>query len=217
MTGENNSTIFTDVSETGLTTTPQGNAKISTAQSKWGGGSGHFDGDSSWLAVALSKSIDTSDYTIRFWFQSINVTNNGLFEFATTSGTPSGLRAGLFDQTANGQNSVQIQRSSETVDESLSLISDNTWYFFQQTRTNGAVRTSIGSTAGNILSYDPIITSPGRDWTDNFSQGFIDIGLYAGVGGIVYGVASFHGYINDFQVTKAARPHVVPTGPLPIF
>jgi hypothetical protein len=217
MTGENNSTAFVDVSETGSTVTPQGNAKISTAQSKWGSGSAYFDGDADWLAVALSSIIGTGYYTIRFWFQSVGVTNNGLFEFANTNGTPSGLRAGLFDQNANGQNRVDIQRNDDSVNESLSTVSDNAWYFFQQTRTSGGVRTSIGTTAGGILSYDPIITSPGRNWTDNFSQGFIDIGLYGGVDGIVYGINGFHGYMNDFQVTKAARPHVVPTGPLPIF
>ncbi len=217
MTGDNNSTAFVDASETGSTVTPQGNAKISTAQSKWGGGSAYFDGDADWLAVALSSIIGTGDYTIRFWFQSVGVTNNGLFEFANTSGTPSGLRAGLFDQSANGQNIVAIQRNDDSDNNSLSTVLDNVWYFFQQTRTNGAVRTSIGTTAGGILSYDPIITSPGRNWTDNFSQGFIDIGLYAGVGLLIYGIAGFHGYMNDFQVTKAARPHVVPTGPLAIF
>jgi hypothetical protein len=216
MTGENNSSTFFDASETGSTATPQGNTKISTAQSKWGNGSAYFDGDTDWLAVALSRSINTSDYTIRFWFRSISVTNNGLFEFANVSGTTSGLRAGLYNEI-NNQSSVQIQKDSTTINESLSNVFDNTWYFFQQTRTNGAVRTSIGTTADGIVSYDPVLAEPGRDWPDNFSQGFIDIGLYAGTYGFSIGVSGFHGYMNDFQVTTAARPHVVPAGPLPIF
>lgn len=217
MTGANNSTNFVDVSGAAASITVQGNTKISTAQSKWGYGAAYFDGDTDWLAVALSSSIETGDYTIRFWFLSLGVTNNGLFEFADTSGTPSGLRAGLYDAANNGQNKVDIQKDEATINESLATVSDNVWYFFQQTRTSGLVRTSIGTTAAGILSYDPVLTDPGRSWTNNFSQGFIDIGISAGLAAIPYGIYTFYGYMNDFQVTKVARPHVVPTGPLPIF
>ena len=210
---------FTDVSGRATSITPN-NVSISTTAGKWNGSSAFFNGATatSWIGAALGEAINTSDYTIRFWFNAASVINNGLFEFNTVGdgSAASGLRAGLYYTTAVAS-TVQIQRDGASVQESLSTIANNTWYFFQQTRANNEVRTSIGTTAGGIISYDPITTSPGRNWPDNFSQGFIDIGLYAGLEYLVYGIRPFHGNIQDFQVTLAARPHVVPTGPLPIF
>ena len=54
--GANNSTTFTDVC--GNTVTPNGNAKISTAQSVFGGSSGYFDGSSSYLTIPSSTAFD---------------------------------------------------------------------------------------------------------------------------------------------------------------
>ena len=50
-TGANNSTTFTDASPNPKTITPYGNTKISTAQSKWGSGSGYFDGSGDYLTT----------------------------------------------------------------------------------------------------------------------------------------------------------------------
>lgn len=65
--GTNGSTTFTDSSNNGLTVTANGNAQISTAQSKFGGASGAFDGTSDSLTVTI-PAIGTSDVTIECWF-----------------------------------------------------------------------------------------------------------------------------------------------------
>src|SRR3990167_7743345 len=49
MDGTNGSTTFTD--EIGKTVTANGNAQISTAQSKFGGASGLFNGAGDWIDV----------------------------------------------------------------------------------------------------------------------------------------------------------------------
>ena len=214
----NNATGFTDVSGRAASITPS-NVSISATVGKWDGTSAFFNGATvnSWIGIALGDAINTSDYTIRFWFRAASITNNGLFEFNTANdgNAASGLRAGLYDSGAG--NKIEIQRDGSTINESLGTAALDVWYFFQQTRASNEVRTSIGTTAAGIIDYDPIISQPGRNWTDNFSQGFIDLGLYAGLQAISYGVKSFHGHMQDFQVTLAARPHAVPTGPLPVF
>lgn len=60
MNGANNSTVFTDQSPNALTVTST-NAVISTAQSKFGGASGYFNGTSAYLTVP--HDIDLNLYT----------------------------------------------------------------------------------------------------------------------------------------------------------
>src|SRR3972149_9214360 len=56
MDGANGSTTFTD--EMGQAVTANGNAQISTAQSKFGGASGLFDGTGDYLSVPASADWD---------------------------------------------------------------------------------------------------------------------------------------------------------------
>ena len=67
MDGANNSTVFTDVK--GRTWTANGGAKISTAQSKFGGASARFSasGDNIAMATVASDSISTGDFTLELW------------------------------------------------------------------------------------------------------------------------------------------------------
>ena len=67
--GADASTTFTD--ETGKTATVAGNAQIDTAQSKFGGASGLFDGTGDNINFADSNdwNFGTSDFTIDFWIR----------------------------------------------------------------------------------------------------------------------------------------------------
>ncbi len=70
MDGSNGSTTFTDSSSNALTVTANGNAQISTAQSKFDGASGLFDGNGDYLTTPYSTSLFnwwTDDYTIEAW------------------------------------------------------------------------------------------------------------------------------------------------------
>jgi len=69
MDGDNNSTAFIDSSSALKTVTSHGDAKISTAQSKWGGASAYFDGTGDYLTVPHSTGLDltTGDFTIDAW------------------------------------------------------------------------------------------------------------------------------------------------------
>lgn len=76
MNGSNGSTTFTDSSNNALTVTANGNAQISTAESKFGGASGSFDGSGDYLTIASSALFDFGggDMTIEFWFKSTQTT-----------------------------------------------------------------------------------------------------------------------------------------------
>lgn len=66
MDGTNGSTTFTDSSPSAKTVTANGNAQISTAQSKFGGASGYFDGVGDYLSLT-GDSFSTGDFTIEGW------------------------------------------------------------------------------------------------------------------------------------------------------
>lgn len=70
MDGANSSTTFTDSSSNALSVTAHGGAQLSTAQSKFGGTSGYFDGAGGYLTVPSSTPLELgdSDFTIEMWY-----------------------------------------------------------------------------------------------------------------------------------------------------
>lgn len=67
MEGANNQTAFVDVSPTPKLITRYGDTKISTAQSKWGFGSGYFDGNGDYLTVAHDATLLLDgDFTVEW-------------------------------------------------------------------------------------------------------------------------------------------------------
>jgi len=77
MDGANGSTTFTDSSPNALAVTAVGNAQISTAQSKYNGSAGYFDGTGDYLSIAANSAIDlgSGDFTIEFWVRPAAKTN----------------------------------------------------------------------------------------------------------------------------------------------
>src|SRR3990167_5305793 len=81
MDGTDGATTFTDSSDNAKTMTAVGNAQIDTAQSKFGGASGLFDGTGDWLTTPDSTDWDlgTGDFTIDFWIRFSSVANARVF------------------------------------------------------------------------------------------------------------------------------------------
>lgn len=66
--GTNGSTTFTDNGPLAQTLTANGNAQISTAQSKFGGASLGLDGTGDFVTSSYASSpIGTGDFTVEFW------------------------------------------------------------------------------------------------------------------------------------------------------
>jgi hypothetical protein len=208
---------FTDVSGRSLSVTPQGGVTIEATGGRWGNGSALFDGSTTgWLKAALDQAIGTSDYTIRFWMNLISIasSNRGLFRVTYESNQnyidPNRywLAAGLNTfRTIVGDQHVDLYERFTT----SASVAIGTWCFVQQTRQAGLVTTSISNVGQATVLY-PSGSAPDVDWSDgNFAQTFFDIGIRSNTSQTV------NARFSDFQVSLVARPHVVPTGPLPIF
>lgn len=83
MNGADTSTTFLD--ECGKTVTAVGNAQIDTAQSKFGGAAGLFDGTGDYLTVPshadfqLDGGVNTNQWTIDLWLRFSTVQETGIF------------------------------------------------------------------------------------------------------------------------------------------
>jgi hypothetical protein len=94
MNGVNGSTTFTDSSSNSLTLSRFGDAAISTAQSRFGGASGAFDGIGDYLTVPASSSgfdFGAGDFTIEVAIRTTTIVGNryilDLFSASTTTST----------------------------------------------------------------------------------------------------------------------------------
>lgn len=67
--GADGSTVFTD--DTGKTVTPVGNARISTAQSKFGGSSMYFDGSGDYLTVPGYTLLSETNMCVEAWVRPV--------------------------------------------------------------------------------------------------------------------------------------------------
>ncbi len=69
--GSDGSTAFTDSSSNAHSITASGDAQIDTAQSKFGGASGLFDGTGDWLTCPSHSSLNlqTGDFTLECWIR----------------------------------------------------------------------------------------------------------------------------------------------------
>jgi hypothetical protein len=143
MDGADGSTIFTD--EIGHSVTANGNAQIDTAQSKFGGASGLFDGTGDYLTVPDSDdwNFGSGDFTLDLWirFNSIPSTNNNV-TFISQFGTGDNTRSWKF--YFKGGTGLMFTYSSDgaaTTDASFTWSpSTGVWYHIAVTRDGSNLR-----------------------------------------------------------------------------
>ena len=189
MNGSNGSTTFTDSSNAARTVTAYGNAQISTAQSKFGGASGLFDGSGDYIATPSNTAFafGTGDFTvetfIRFTaFSSVNVfydsriggsSGNGVALYSSSSGTVSAY-------------------SGITAYITCSALSTNTWYHIEVSRSSGVMKMFInGTQAGSSATF-----------TSNLSDGNCVIGKTNEASSNY-----FNGNLDEFRITKGLARH----------
>jgi hypothetical protein len=137
MNGVNNGILFPDWSPSPKTITRFGDTKTVTAQSKYYGSSGYFDGGGDYLTVPNSADFNfaSGDFTVEFWFYGAARTNRVLSKKggASSSGwlvtcSPGGVAswnqwttAGVYNSAgsstvaANAWNHIAVVRSGDTV------------------------------------------------------------------------------------------------------
>lgn len=210
MTGVNNGTSFVDVSPS-LKTVTRYNAVTKTAASKWGQGSGYFDGTGDYLELADSADwhFAADDFTIELWVYFLNLTSARSFVAQMTDGntqlsfifqwhTTLGFRFAFTE----GGTSATLTDCNTAWSPSL-----NTWYFVVVTRQGSSLRLFLDgvqqgstfdvSTKSLFNSTEALLIGARKNMTPS---------------------DFFNGYLQDLRITKGIARYttnfVPPSGPL---
>ena len=197
MDGANNGTTFTDWSPNPKTITRNGDAKTVTAQSKYYGSSGYFDGNGDYLNVANTENflnLTGTDFTISFWFR-YAVTQNSKEIFIIgkpTINTGIDLAASI-GIGSSGFIALAVYNSAGAVFviPSLAVPTNGQWYHCAAIRNGAELAFYIDgarqgtATYSGTWNYDP---------TYIISIGRRDISL----------PSEFNGYLQDVAFFKGA-------------
>lgn len=204
--GANASTTFTDDATSGnysFTATAQrpksitarGNAKVSTAQSKFGGASALFDGTGDYLFVDSTQDLNhgTGDFTIEFQVRFSSTTTAILVDYRSAN------LQGPYPAIYWTSSTIRFYQSSadRITSSSLSL---NTWYHVAVTRSGTSTRMFING------------TQAGSTYTDSTNY-VIGGRLLLGADSIVAGNSSLNGYMDEVRISNTARYTAAFTAP----
>ena len=155
--------------------TANGNAKISTAQSQFGGASALFDGTSDYLTVAgPGFNWGTGDFTVEAWVRHTAINDQQVYwDFRTT-----GTNHHIFYITS-GNKLEYYDGSAYTGTTSLAT---NTWYHVAVSRSSGTLKIFLNgaqeistSNAGNHSSVGPMVISSDQTFlSTNSVNGYMD-------------------------------------------
>lgn len=140
--GADGSTTFTDSSISAHVMTANGNAQIDTAVFKFGDASGLFDGTGDYLETPDSSDWDlgTGDFTIDFWFNTVDHTGNISF-IEIGDGSSAGIEI-LF----NNSGEIDARINGNFYSSGAFTPVDGTWYHCAVTRASGSLRIFIDGT-----------------------------------------------------------------------
>jgi len=220
--GNNGSTTFIDSSNNSHTVTANGDAEISTTQSKFGGASMYFDGSGDYLSIPDSDQfeIGSGDFTFEAWIyltgysaayqgqyyvaeiicKDSGSTGRGFtFYVLGTSTSWTNLRVGLFSSNTN------LLVTSATTSFNL-----NTWYHVAGVRNGTSLRlykngvdVGGGTNATTVQNTTTAVTVGSEN------------PYFIATGNAYY----FPGYIDDLRITKGVARYTsnftTPTAPLP--
>jgi hypothetical protein len=178
-----NAGIFDQTAKNVLETV--GDAKVSTAQYKYGTGSMYFDGTGDRVHTGPSNpliSLGTGNFTVECWVNKLDTNHRGIWQISSTAG---GLQASTSNLALGYQTGVwQIYRNGNSESASYS-ITPNTWYHTAVVRNSGTTKLYVNGT--EVISVAD---------TNNYTGTYMVIGGY-------YDTNYLHnGYIDDLRITK---------------
>lgn len=197
MDGADGSTTFTD--ESGKTWTAAGNAQIDTAQSKFGGASGLFDGND-WISSGdsadwrLDDGSNVNQWTIELWVrfnalqnggfaqQALNNQNNWNFTFSADG--VGGWRL-AWRITSGGSEIVNILNA-------WSGVTTNTWYHVALVKngTSGYMMFVNGNQIGSTQTNTNVIPDLAAQIEIGKWKDFFNFDYY------------LNGWIDEFRISK---------------
>lgn len=180
------------------TVTAVGNAQIDTAQSKFGGASGLFDGTGDYLTIADSAdfAFGTGDFSIDFWYR-INSLSNQSF-FSQGDGTGSNLINFFFWNTAGGRIALNIyQGGSSVLDfQCTAALSINTWYHIELTRSSNTWYVFIDGVSATLTLNGGSYSNSYPDFSEDFRIGAQDNNSNY-----------VNGWLDEYRVSKGIARH----------
>ena len=162
-----------------------GDAKVSTAQYKYGTGSMYFDGTGDRVHTGPSNpliALGTGNFTVECWVNKLDTNHRGIWQISSTAG---GLQASTSNLALGYQTGVwQIYRNGNSESASYS-ITPNTWYHTAVVRNSGTTKLYVNGT--EVISVAD---------TNNYTGTYMVIGGY-------YDTSYLHnGYIDDLRITR---------------
>lgn len=190
--GVNNSTAFTDSGYLAADWTASGNAKISTAQSKWGNGSAYFDGTGDYITPSADSSnfAFAGDFTIEMWVRPTVIAGAARLIYDGRPTSASTTQITIFIEAATGILYFYTNAANRITGPALSI---DTWYHIALSRVSGTTRmfvdgTQVGSSYTDANSYLAAASRPriGANGNSNDTNNFIghiqDIRIFNGIG-----------------------------------
>ena len=184
-----------DITDKGTEFTAQGNAKISTGQSKFGGSSLLLDGTGDYLSASQASGFAASDFTVEMFVRTSDLTQISY----------------LWDNTASGTGTAIYFNNNRwlfTINNGLAGnvafgLSADTWHHIALVRESGQLSAYVDGTR--------IGQATGLTNTDFTSYTY-------SIGARVAGTNGWDGYIDDFRTSNTARytgaSFTAPTGEL---
>lgn len=192
--GSDGSTAFTDSSSNAHSITASGDAQIDTAQSKFGGASGLFDGTGDWLTCPSHSSLDlqTGDFTIECWIRPATLSN---YHTIASHYDSSGYGPWVLYVDADGISPTLVFSISATsnsnyrIESSPGAVSTGSWQHVAATRAGNVFR---------LFLDGALIGMQTRSITLHSANAPVRIGAYA----VPSWPTPFNGWIDDFRITK---------------
>lgn len=185
--GANASTTFTD--QKAKTWTASGNSQISTAQFKFGGASGRFDGSGDYISTADSTDwfLEGGDFTIEMWVRPNTI---GTRQFLCGQGNVGATDfRNLCEITAAGRFRYGTGVSGFTIDlTGTTTLSVGNWYHLAVTKSGTTWRLFVNGTLEASTTNAASIT--------DFAGTFV-IGRLGALNNFYT-----NGWIDDFRCTK---------------
>jgi hypothetical protein len=197
MNGSNGSTTFLDSSRFGHAVTANGNAQISTAQSRFGGASAAFDGSGDRLSISNNSALDlgSGDFCIEAWayFNVVQATEQAILGKRTNASVFAPILFGVDDSAGNNRAFVigSTTGSSWSIPFTLGSINIpiNTWTHMACVRVGTEIRVFVNG------ELDFTITGVSGALMTNSNA--LSIGASSDAVN-----SPLNGYIDDLRITK---------------
>lgn len=187
--GANGSTTFTDNSSPAKTATVFGNAQISTAQSKFGGASGLFDGTGDYLSYASDADFGfgTGAYTVEGWVRfTAAATYRCMFDNRTASNQGIAIYCDGSGTNESGRLLVASDVGIIAGAASTAFAASSSFQHWAVTKSGTTVRGFIGGTQVWSITDSRTLASASTCF----------------IGSTYLGGQGFNGYLDDIRVTK---------------